>query len=129
MKTSDVRESLLKRIQKLRGGKKPRIENGAISYVKKPFAQHSRYSLGCALIAFVLALVCVGISVYYDGAGNLSVGAWGFSSILFAVAGFVYGLLSFAEPDTSSTLAKIGIAICGILLIFWLSMIAVGVML
>ncbi len=128
MKTSDMREGFLKRIQKLRAGKKPRIENGAISYVKKPMSRHGRYSLACAVLALILAVVSVGISVYFDGQGGLSIGAWGFSSIVFSAAGLVYAILSFAEPDTNTILAKAGTAICGLLLIFWISMIAVGVM-
>ncbi len=128
MKTSDTKVSLRERIQKLRVGKRPKIENGAISYVKKPLSQRSRYSIACAVLALILAAVSLGLSVYFDGQGGLSVGAWGFSSIVFTVAGFVYALLSFTESDTNTILAKAGISICGILLVFWISMIAVGVM-
>ncbi len=99
-----------------------------ISYIKKPFAKRSFICLPLAAAALVFGAVSLYLSVQLQGNGGLNVGAWGFSSLLFAVAGLVYGGLSFTEKEKNYNLAKIGIIISGLLILFWLCMIIVGLL-
>ncbi|MCC8127067.1 MAG: calcium:proton exchanger [Clostridiales bacterium] len=98
-----------------------------ISYVKKPFADKSRYSLGTSLLALIFAGVSLGLSVAHEGQGELNIAAWGVSSMIFAVAALGYGALSFVEQEKNYLLSKIGMGISGCLLIFWASMLIAGV--
>ncbi|MCD8221002.1 MAG: calcium:proton exchanger [Clostridiales bacterium] len=97
-----------------------------ISYVKKPFAEKSRYSLGASLLAMVFAGVSLGLSIAHEGQGELNIAAWGVSSMIFAVTALIYGALSFVEPEKNYLLSKIGMGIGGCLVIFWIVMIAAG---
>lgn len=97
-----------------------------ISYVKKPFAKNSLISLPLAAVALILGLIALRLSVAAQGSGGLNVGAWGISSLLFAVVGLIYGGLSFTEKEKNYNLAKAGIAACGLLILFWICMIIVG---
>lgn len=99
-----------------------------ISYIKKPFARRSFISLPVAAAALVFCVVSLYLSVRLEGNGDLNVGAWGLSSLLFAVVGLVYGGLSYTEKEKNYSLAKAGIVICGLLILFWLCMIAVGLL-
>ena len=97
-----------------------------ISYIKKPFAKRSFICLPLAIAALAFCVVSLYLSVQLQGNGGLNVGAWGLSSLLFAVAGLVYGGLSFTEKEKNYNLAKAGIIISSLLILFWLCMIIVG---
>jgi len=97
-----------------------------ISYIKKPFARRSLVCLPAAVTALLLAAVSLGLSIRHAGQGELNVAAWGFSSLLFAAAGLYYGLTSFLEKEMNFLLAKIGVGISGVLLLFWICMTIVG---
>lgn len=99
-----------------------------ISYIKKPFAKRSFICLPLAVVALAFGIVSLYLSVQLQGNGGLNVGAWGLSSLLFAVAGLVYGGLSFTEKEKNYNLAKIGTVISGLLILFWLCMIIVGLL-
>lgn len=97
-----------------------------ISYVKKPMAKKGIACLALAAVALVCGLVSLQLSVAMQGNGGLNVGAWGFSSFLFAVTALVYGGLSFLELEKNYILSKIGIGLGILLLIFWICMLIVG---
>lgn len=97
-----------------------------ISYVKKPFARKSFAGLPLSLLALLLGAVSLWLSVRMQGNGSLSVGAWGVSSLVFAIAGMVYCGLSFLEKEHNYVLAKIGMVIDGLLILFWICLIFVG---
>lgn len=99
-----------------------------ISYIKKPFARRSFICLPLALAALVFCMVSLYLSIRLEGNGELNVGAWGLSSLLFAVVGLAYGGLSFLEKEKNYNLAKAGMVICGLLVLFWLCMIIVGLL-
>lgn len=99
-----------------------------ISYIKKPFAKRSFLSFPLSLAAFVFCGVSLYLSVKLQGNGGPNVGAWGLSSLLFAAAGLVYGGLSFMEKEKNYNLAKAGIVISGLLILFWLCMVIVGLL-
>lgn len=99
-----------------------------ISYIKKPFAKRSLISLPVAVVALICLVVSLRLSVRLEGNGGLNVGAWGLSSLLFAITGLVYGGLSFTEKEKNYNLAKAGIVISSLLILFWLCMLIVGLL-
>lgn len=99
-----------------------------ISYIKKPFAKKSLICLPVAVAAMIFCAVSLYLSIKMEGNGGLNVGAWGLSSLLFAVAGLVYGGLSFTEKEKNYKLAKIGIVISALLVLFWICMVIVGLL-
>lgn len=103
-----------------------RRKNNKISYIKKPFARRSFFCLPLSAAALVFGIVSLFLSVRMQGNGEINVAAWGLSSILFAVAGLGYGVTSFLEKEMNYILSKIGIGISGVLLVFWVCMIIVG---
>lgn len=99
-----------------------------ISYIKKPFAKKSFICLPVSLAALAFCAVSLYLSIRLEGNGELNVGAWGLSSLLFAVAGLAYGGLSFLEKEKNYNLAKIGLVVSGLLVLFWVCMIIVGLL-
>ena len=92
-----------------------------ISYVRNPFARQSFFCLALGLGTFSIYLSLKGA-----GQGGLNTGAYGFSSIVAAAAGLWYGILSFTEDNCNYILAKIGIALEGILIIIWAVILIIG---
>lgn len=97
-----------------------------ISYIKKPFARRSLVSLPFAVAGLLCCLVSLTLSVRLEGNGGANMAAWGFSSIVFTLIGLGYGLTSFLEKEMNYILAKIGTGISGLLLVFWLCLVIVG---
>lgn len=97
-----------------------------ISYIRKPFAKRSRVCLPLALVSLVLCGVSISMSVGQQGRGGLDVAAWGISSLLFAATALAYGGLSLMEKDKNYLLAKIGIWMSGALVVFWICIVAAG---
>ncbi len=60
------------------------------------------------------------------GAAGLEVGGFGLLALMLAVIGTVMGLLSFKEDNKFYTLSKIGSLLCGILTIFMISVLIMG---
>ena len=87
-----------------------------VSYVKNPFAKNSFYCLGLGIA-----------SVKNAGQGGLNTGAYGFSSMAAAIMGLWYGILSFTEDDCNYILARIGMALEGIILLVWVIIIFTGI--
>lgn len=99
-----------------------------ISYIKKPFAGKSLVSLPFGLAALVCFAVSLGISARMQGNGDVSVAAWGLSSIIFAVISLVYSVSAFLEKERNYILAKISLGLSAVLLVFWVSAVVVGVL-
>lgn len=97
-----------------------------VSYVRNPFARNSYYCLVLAVVSLALAGASMYLSVIRAGQGGLNTGALGFSSIVAAIMGMWYALLSFAEKERNYILAKIGLSICLVLLIVWSVIIITG---
>lgn len=104
-----------------------RRKNNKISYIRKPFARKSFICLPLSAAALVFGIVSLALSIRMQGNGEINVAAWGLSSMLFAAAGLIYGLLSFLEREMNYILSKIGIGISGVLLVFWIGIIVVSV--
>lgn len=98
-----------------------------INYVKKPFARNSLICVATLAAALVLCAASLYFSVSSAGEGGLNVAAWAVSSMLFTITSLVYGGISFYEDDKNYLLAKIGMVFSGLLLIFWICMVIVGI--
>ena len=90
-----------------------------VSYVKNPFAKNSFYCLGLGIASLLLGALSMYFSVKNAGQGGLNTGAYGFSSMAAAIMGLWYGILSFTEDDCNYILARIGMALEGIILLVW----------
>lgn len=99
-----------------------------ISYIRKPFAKRSIISALAALAALALALVSLFLSVRSGGNGGLEIASWAVSSMLFSAVSIFYGGLSFIEKERNYILSKIGLAISAGLLVFWICVVAAGVL-
>ena len=99
-----------------------------ISYIKKPFARKSFASLGFVAVALMAFAVSIGLSVHNQGNGEVNVAAWGLTSIIFAVVALGYCAGSFLEKEMNYILSKISLVISGLLLVFWVCMIIVGLL-
>lgn len=98
-----------------------------ISYIKKPFAANSWIGLPAAMLSLILWGISLYLSIRLQGQGDLNVAAWGMSSLICSVVAIVYGFFSLAEKEKNYILAKIGMVIGGIMALFWVCMIIVGI--
>ena len=97
-----------------------------ISYIKKPMARNGFICLGLAAVALFLCLTGLGISIRNQGNTPVGGTAVCFSSFLFAVFDVIYGWASFQEEEKNYILAKIGAPISGLIVIFWIVLILIG---
>lgn len=97
-----------------------------VSYIRHPFAKNSYFSLGLGLVCMLLTTSTMILSVRNAGQGGLITGALGFSSIIAAVMGIWFGLISFMEKEKNYILAKIGVGIALVVVIFWLMVLVVA---
>lgn len=81
--------------------------------------------LGIMAVVFVLAGVI--LSFMHKGDGPLVVGALGLAAFLFDVGGLAIGLLSFKESDKYYRTSIIGSMMCGIIFVFMLGIIMMGI--
>lgn len=97
-----------------------------VSYVKNPL-QEQFYCLGLGIASLLLGALSMYFSVKNAGQGGLNTGAYGFSSMAAAIMGLWYGILSFTEDDCNYILARIGMALEGIILLVWVIIIFTGI--
>lgn len=79
-----------------------------VSYVKKPFARNSLYSIWLAAVGVLLFGLGFYGSVRTQGQAGLNAGALGFSSLLVGIVAIWYGIRAFSEKDKNYILGKIG---------------------
>lgn len=77
--------------------------------------------------AIILIITGVVMSFVYQGSGPMVVGALGVSAFLFDAGGLCIGLLSFKESDKYYRVSIIGSMLCGILFVFMMGIILMGV--
>lgn len=77
-------------------------------------------SLGIFLVSAVSAFIT-------RGNNGILFGALGLAAMLFALCGFVTGLVSFSEKDRKHRGSVIGSLISGILAVIWLSLYLIGI--
>lgn len=97
------------------------------NYIKKKFSSGSFPALGAFAAALLLLLLCLGISVYRGGEGPLLIGALGFSSLLSAVISLYYAVQGLQEKDRNRIMVSIFGGLSGVLTLFWIILIFVGI--
>lgn len=97
-----------------------------VSYVKKPLAKRS--VMAAILTGAALCLFGTGtyLSVKSQGQAPLNVAAVMFCSLIVALFGVWYGLISFLEKEKNYILAKVSLVVGGLMLFAWILMIIVG---
>ena len=78
------------------------------------------------MISLCLLLYGLSISFRANGDAGVSLGSIGLSSAVLAIFGCAIGLISFKEEDKFYLLSKIGSMLCGILSVFMLSVLLMG---
>ena len=81
--------------------------------------------MGTISLVFLLAMIYT--SYYMRGDAGLYAGAVGVCGIVFALVGFVLGIVSFSEKNIKYKYPKIGSVLCGIVFVIWLSLYLIGV--
>lgn len=97
-----------------------------VSYIRQPLAKRSFISLGLGILCLGLTAASLWLAVANGGDGPAVSGALGFSGIAAALMGLWYTFLSFLEKEKNYILAKIGLGIQGVVVIFWLMIVIVG---
>ena len=92
-----------------------------VSYIRKPLAKHSKWSLGLCAAGLLLFAGTLYITVWEQGQSGMYAGALGFSSL-----GLWYSICALLEKEKNYILARISLPVSGILLIIWLVMIIIG---
>lgn len=98
-----------------------------VSYIRKPFARQSKWSLGLCAAGLLLFAGAMILAVREQGQSGMYVGALGFSSLAFSLFGLWYGVHSFWEKEKNYILARISTPLSGLLVIVWLVMIIIGI--
>ena len=98
-----------------------------VSYIRKPFAVQSKWSLGLCAAGLLLFAGAVWLAVREQGQSGMYVGALGFSSIVFSLLGLWYSIQAFLEKEKNYILARISAPVSGLLIILWAVMIIIGV--
>lgn len=101
-------------------------QSNRVSYIKKPFAKNSFFAIG--LTGGGLLFFAIGISsgIQTQGQIPLNMAAVCFSSFLLALAGVIYGAVSFSERDRNYILARISLIAGGLMLVIWLVLLIIG---
>ena len=97
-----------------------------VSYIRKPLAKHSKWSLGLCAAGLPLFAGTLYITVWEQGQSGMYAGALGFSSLVFSILGLWYSICALLEKEKNYILARISLPVSGILLIIWLVMIIIG---
>lgn len=97
-----------------------------VSYIRKPLAKHSKWSLGLCAAGLILFAGTMYITVREQGQSGMYAGALGFSSMVFSMLGLWYSVHAFMEKEKNYILARISLPVSGLLVILWLVMIIIG---
>lgn len=97
-----------------------------VSYIRKPIAKYSFVAAGLAAVSLIMAVAAVWMSYRMQGSAPLSAAALGLCSMLTAVSALIYGIFSFFEKDKNYLLAKISLAVSGVLILGWSIIIVLG---
>lgn len=77
-------------------------------------------------ISLVLLLAMVYTSYYMRGEAGIYAGAFGLSGMIFALAGFVLGVVSFSEKNIKYKYPKLGSVMSGVAFAVWLGIFLMG---
>lgn len=96
------------------------------NYIKKKLARGSYPAVAAVLLSLLLLVLCVGVSVWYQGEAPMFVGALGLSAMVAALWGLYYTLQAFRDEDKNFIVAKAAGGGAAFLLLLWLIIILVG---
>lgn len=99
---------------------------GKVSYIKKPFAKRSLYSVGLILPALVCMVLGIRSAVVTKGEIPVNMAAVCLASFIWSFAGFLYGVSSFREKEKNYLLSKIGTVVNCLMVIIWVVMMIAG---
>ncbi len=131
--TAQEREEARKALEARRRRKEQNIREqkeaaaNRVSYVRKPLAKRSLYSLGFLVIAIALGAYGIYGGVTTNGQAALNSAAFGLSSILFAVTALWYGIISFLEEEKKYIIARITVVLSSLVLAGWVITIIMGI--
>ena len=97
------------------------------SFEEKKHSQKGITSTVVGLLAFVIFVVLILISCYYNGNGGTYLGSIGITVMVLTIYGLICGLLSFQERNKIYTFSKIGSILNGILIAGWIGLILLGI--
>ena len=83
-------------------------------------------SVAMGLLALASLLYGIYVSFKFQGNAGLKVGSLGLLSLMMSFIGTIIGLLSFKEDNKFYTLSKAGSLLCGILTVFMLAVLLMG---
>ena len=98
-----------------------------VSYVRKPLARRSLFSVGILVVALILGFMGIYWAVATRGQAPLTSAALVFCSLILGIISFWYGLISFLEEGRNYVLARICIGASSMLMIAWAMTIFIGV--
>lgn len=78
------------------------------------------------LAALAILIYGVRLSFLVQGEAGVYVGSLALCSLLLSIVGCVIGLISFKEQDKFYSLSKVGSLLCGIIAIFMLAVLMMG---
>lgn len=99
---------------------------GMVNYLRKPLSKRSKMSFALSMIGLIFIAIAFKMNMDLEGNPDLTVCALAFSSLIFAIAGLIYGGLSFLEKNMKYLLAYLGIIVGGIQFILWIVIIIIG---
>lgn len=103
-------------------------KNKKVSYIRKPMAKHSFPAIVLAAAGLVLTGAGVWLAVRNKGEAGVNAAACGFCAILVSITGMMYCWRASVEKEKNYILAKIGLVLCGLTLLFWICLIIVGIL-
>lgn len=131
--TAQEREEARKALEARRKRKEQNIREqkeaaaNRVSYVRKPIARRSLYSLGFLVIAVALGAYGIYGGVMTNGQAALNSAAFGLCSILFGASALWYGIISFLEEEKNYIIARITVVLSGLVLAGWVITIIMGI--
>ena len=99
-----------------------------VSYIRNLLAKHSIPAVILAGAALILTGAGVWLSVMGRGEAGLNAAACGACAILVSITGMLYCWRSSVEKEKNYILAKAGMILCGLILLFWVCLIIAGIM-
>ena len=99
-----------------------------VSYIRKPLAKHSFPAVLLAAAALVLTGAGLWLAVRNRGEAGVNAASCGVCAMVVCIDGMLYCWRSSMEKEKNYILAKAGMIICSLTLLFWICLIVVGLM-
>ncbi len=96
------------------------------SYIKKKLSRGTWLSLGLGGLSLLLFILCLVLSVFFEGEGPLLIGALGLSSLLCSGTSLTVVLQNYGEKNRNRTGIRIAGIGSGVLTFLWIILIFVG---